>query len=129
MPPKRRHVGGGDVGTNNRGIMISLRFWRGPTFAWHGLGSQGSRQVARNSLVTLTFLSPRPAARATALPPGVWFFCLGTRKGPLLGDGESGLFMAGAVFLAVDCSGHRPRDSASGLEDNPRYVADTWINT
>ena len=77
-PAKRGHVAHADVGTNNSGILISLRFWRGPTFAWHGLGSQGSRQVARNSLSTLTFLSPCLAAQATALPPRVWFFCLGT---------------------------------------------------
>jgi len=78
MPPKRRHVGSANVSANNRGLLISLRFWRGPTFVWHGLGSQGSRQVARNSLATLTFLSPCLAARATALPPRVWFYCLGT---------------------------------------------------
>ena len=77
-PAKRGHVAHADVGTNNSGILISLRFWRGPTFAWHGLGSQGSRQVARNSLATLTFLSPCLAARPTALPPGVPFLCLGT---------------------------------------------------
>ena len=78
MLPKRRTFVHPHVSANNRGLLISLRFWRGPTFVWHRVGSQGSRQVLPNSLATLTFLSPRPAARATTLPPGVWFFCLGT---------------------------------------------------
>jgi len=41
MLPKRRKFVHSTVSANNRGILISLRLWRGPTFAWHGLGSQG----------------------------------------------------------------------------------------
>jgi len=37
----------------------------------------------------------------------------------LLGEGEIGLFMAGAGFLAVDYAGIRPQDFAPGLANSP----------